>query len=95
MTWVFVTSTSYQSECFPTQVASLVALAGLLRNVAAAIAAAIIQPLTERMGLGWCFTGLAILDLLGIFGVLLIVKKGPAFRRALEGTEAKLTTNRV
>jgi MFS family permease len=94
MTWVFVASTAYQTECFPTQAASLVALAGLLRNVAAAIAAAIIHPLAGLMGLGWCFTGLAILDLLGVLGVLLIVKKGPAFRRALEGNDAKPIMNK-
>ena len=87
MTWVFVTSSSYQTECFPTQAASQMALASLLRNVAAAIAAVIVDRLTSSMGFGWCFTGLAFLNLLGVVGVLFIMKVGPALRRALEDTK--------
>ncbi len=88
MTWVFVTSSSYQTECFPTQAASQMALASLLRNVAAAIAAVIIDRLTSSMGFGWCFTGLAFLNLLGVVGVLFIMKTGPAFRTTLEGKKS-------
>ncbi len=87
MTWVFVTSSSYQTECFPTQAASQMALASLLRNIAAAIAAVIIDRLTDAMGFGWCFTGLAFLNLLGVVGVLFIMKFGPAFRRTLEANK--------
>lgn len=87
MTWIFVTSASYQTECFPTQVASLIALAGLLRYTAAAITAVIINRLADLMGYGWCFTGLALLVSLGIPGVFVIMKWGPGFRRALEDKE--------
>ena len=72
MTWVFVSSTTYQTECFPTYAATLVALAGLLRNPAAAVAAVTIDPLTDVMGFGWCYTGLGLLNLVGILGVLFI-----------------------
>ena len=75
MTWVFVSSTTYQTECFPSYAATLVALAGLLRNPAAAVAAVIIDPLIDAMGFGWCYTGLALLNLLGIIGVLFIQRR--------------------
>lgn len=87
LTWVFVTSTSYQTECFPSQAASLVALGGLLRNIAAAIAALIIERLEVRMGRGWFFTGLAVLDLLGIPGVIFIGRQGAKFRAAAKEKE--------
>lgn len=96
MTWVFVTSTSYQTECFPAYAASLVAVAGLLRNPAAAIAIVVIDPLTERMGRQWFFTGLAVMDLLSVLGIGLIIRKGPEYRRAMTEREVKKkeTSNR-
>jgi MFS family permease len=81
---VFVTSTSFQTECDPAQTASLVALGGFLRNVAAAIAAAIMGNILDSMGWGWAFTGLGILDLLCIPGVLLIMVRGAKFRETLK-----------
>jgi MFS family permease len=81
---VFVTSTSFQTECDPTQTASLVALGGFLRNVAAAICAAIMGKILDGMGWGWAFTGLGIMDLLCIPGVVLIMVRGAKFREALK-----------
>lgn len=81
---VFVTSTSFQTECDPAQTASLVALGGFLRNVAAAICAAIIGGILDGMGWGWAFTGLGILDLICIPGIVLIMIRGPKFREALK-----------
>ena len=81
MTWVFVTSTSFLTECVPTQAASVFALGGLLRNPAAALAAVIIQPLVRKMGLGWCFTGLALIDFLVVGGAVAVLKvKSPGWR---------------
>lgn len=80
---IFVTSTSFQTECDPSQTASLVALGGLLRNIAAAIGSVIIDSLIKKMGYGWCFTGLAALDLLCIPGIILIMVKGAKFREQL------------
>ncbi|KAF2102519.1 MFS general substrate transporter [Rhizodiscina lignyota] len=71
---IMITSTSFQTEYFPGQAASLVAVAGMMRNVGAAISAAIIDPLLDGMGLGWCFTGLAILDMVSIIGIFWIMK---------------------
>ncbi|KAL4925206.1 major facilitator superfamily domain-containing protein [Aspergillus undulatus] len=67
---IFVTTTSYQTEVAPMQAATIVALGGLLRNIAAAIAAAIVDSLTEKMGYGWCFTGLGVLDVVCVAGIL-------------------------
>jgi predicted MFS family arabinose efflux permease len=80
---IFVTSTAFQTECDPTQAASLVALGGLLRNLAAAVGAVIMDQLIESMGYGWCFTGLSALDLLCIPGILLIMARGKKWRENL------------
>ena len=63
MTWVFITTTSYLTESFSETPATLVALASLFRNPAAAVSAVVVPPLMGRMGVGWCFTGLALLEL--------------------------------
>jgi MFS family permease len=81
---VFVTSTSFQTECDPAQTASLVALGGFLRNVAAAITAAIMVGILKALGWGWAFTGLGILDLICIPGILLILMRGEKWREDLK-----------
>ncbi|KAB8345987.1 hypothetical protein FH972_023039 [Carpinus fangiana] len=82
MSWVFVTSTSYCTEVVPAQAAAVVALGNMLRNPAAAVAAAIIEPLTNSMGLGWCFTGLALLELIVVGGLVILLRiRSPYWRR--------------
>ncbi|KAH7392181.1 major facilitator superfamily domain-containing protein [Phaeosphaeria sp. MPI-PUGE-AT-0046c] len=80
---IMVSSTSYQTECMPTSTAALIALSSLLRNIGAAIAAAIMDSILDAMGYGWCFTGLAILDLLCIGGLLFIRLRGHLYREKL------------
>jgi hypothetical protein len=63
MNWVFVTTTAFLTECVAQQASVAFALGNMLRNPGAAIAAVIIPSLVSRMGSGWCFTGLALLDL--------------------------------
>jgi multidrug resistance protein len=81
---VFVTSTSFQTECDPAQTASLVALGGFLRNAAGAITAAIMFSVLKGLGWGWAFTGLGILDLICIPGILLILVRGEKWREDLK-----------
>lgn len=81
---VFVTSTSFQTECDPAQTASLVALGGLLRNVAAAIAAAVMNGMLDKAGVGWTFSIFGVMDLLCIPGIVLIIFKGAEMRAALK-----------
>lgn len=83
---IMVLSTSYQTECMPTSAASLVALSGMLRNIGAAIAAAIMDAILSAMGYGWCFTGLAILDLVCIIGLLFILARGHVYRERMTAT---------
>lgn len=85
---IMVSSTSYQTEFQPTAMASLVALGGLLRNAAAAISAAIIDSLLNRMGYGWLFTGLAIMDALCIVGLFYIRLRGHVYREKLLASSA-------
>ncbi|KAH8708506.1 major facilitator superfamily domain-containing protein [Phaeosphaeriaceae sp. PMI808] len=80
---IFVSSTSYQTECMPTSAAALIALSGLLRNIAAAIAAAIMDSLLSAMGYGWVFTGLAILDIVCIGCLIYIRVRGQVYRARL------------
>ncbi|PSN66443.1 MFS general substrate transporter [Corynespora cassiicola Philippines] len=80
---VMVTSTAYQTECQPTAAASLVALTGMARNGGSAIAAAIIDELLKAMGYGWLFTGIAILDIICIGGLIFIRIKGHVYRAQL------------
>ncbi|GME64539.1 MFS transporter [Neofusicoccum parvum] len=85
MSWVLVTSTSYLTESSPPHAARMVALAGLLRNVGAAVAAAVVHPLIEAMGYGWCYTGLAFLVLACISGVVYLKFTGKTYRAQLQG----------
>ncbi|KAI2079065.1 Dityrosine transporter 1 [Ophidiomyces ophidiicola] len=66
MSWIFVASNAFLTECIAQQAAAAFALGNMLRNPAAAVAAAIIEPLVRRMGWGWCFTGLSLLNLVGV-----------------------------
>ena len=71
MSWVFVATTAFLSECVPQQAAGAFALGNMLRNPAAAIAAVIIPILISRMGIGWCFTGLGLVDLVVVGGAVI------------------------
>lgn len=84
MTWVFVTNTTYLTECSPGLPASLVAIASFFRNMGAAISSVVIDPLISKMTFGWCFTGLALIDLFSVLMVAVLIVKGPAWREKLE-----------
>lgn len=88
MTWVFVTNTTYLTECSPGLPASLVAIAAFFRNMGAAIASVVIEPLISKMTFGWCFTGLALMDLFSLAMVFTLMMKGPAWRAELEAKKA-------
>lgn len=75
MNWVFVTTTAFLTECVAQQAAGAFALGNMLRNPGAAIAAVLIPTLVNKLGTGWCFTGLAILDLIVVGSA--VISKGP------------------
>ncbi|KAK6459978.1 major facilitator superfamily domain-containing protein [Scheffersomyces coipomensis] len=80
MTWVFVSNTTYLTECTTGSPATNVAIGNLMRNVAAAISSVIIDKLIKSMGYGWCFTGLAFTYLVGIGFVIILLKYGSKWR---------------
>jgi len=84
MTWVFVTTTTYLTECSTRQPATNVAIGNFFRNVAAAISSVIIDILIKKMGFGWCFTGLALIDLIGMSLVVILMFYGPKWRKEWE-----------
>ncbi|RLV95466.1 Dityrosine transporter 1 [Spathaspora sp. JA1] len=84
LTWVFVANTTYLTECSTGQPATNVAIGNFMRNIAAAISSAVVDKLVEKMGFGWCLTGLGLLDLVGIVFVLILLKWGPKWRREYE-----------
>ncbi|KAK2774108.1 Dityrosine transporter 1 [Onygenales sp. PD_12] len=84
LSWVNATNTTYATLVQPGQVATVVALGSLLRNPAAAIGAAVVDPLIRAEGFGWCFTGLAMVDLLCTGIAVLTLVKGPSWREEME-----------
>jgi hypothetical protein len=91
MNWVFVTTTAFLTECVAQQAAGAFALGNMLRNPGAAIAAVIIPSLVFRMGSGWCFTGLALLDFVLVGSAVL----GTSFFLALFVAKLLLTIHPV
>ena len=89
MSWVFVATTAFLTECVPRQAAGAFALGNLLRTPGSAIAAVVVHPIVSAIGSGWCFTGLAILDLVVVGGsVLVLAKMGKTWRQQREEKEA-------
>ncbi|KAG6324993.1 hypothetical protein E4U44_007982 [Claviceps purpurea] len=82
MSWVFVATTAFLGECVPLQAAGAFALGNMLRNPGAAIAAVVYPPLVRRMGVGWLFTGFALLDLVVVGGAVIVLRVyGPSWRK--------------
>lgn len=83
MSWMFVASNAFLTLCLAQQAAGAFALGNMLRSPAAAVAAAIITPLVQKMGWGYCFLGLGVLNLIGI-GSMLVVLRTQSARWAKE-----------
>jgi len=84
MTWVFITTTSYLTESFKSLPSTLVALAGLFRNPGAAVASAVVVPLGDKMGIGWYFTGMALVEVLCMASILMLMVYGKQMRMKFE-----------
>lgn len=76
MSWVFIATTAFLSEAAPRQAAGAFALGNMLRNPGAAIAALVLPLLVARMGVGWFFSGLGILDLVVVGGAVMGEHRG-------------------
>jgi predicted MFS family arabinose efflux permease len=84
MSWVFATNTTYMTEVKPGQAATLVAIASLFRNPAASLASLVIDPIVTKVGIGWTFRGLAFLDLSCVVIVMVLILKGPGWRKKIQ-----------
>ncbi|KAK6219839.1 major facilitator superfamily transporter [Colletotrichum tabaci] len=91
MNWVFVATTAFLTECVAQQAAGAFALGNMLRNPGAAIAALVIPTLVTKMGSGWCFTGLALLDLVLVGSAVMVLRiKSPGWRAARKARMAAM-----
>ncbi|KAJ5280945.1 MFS transporter [Penicillium angulare] len=82
MSWMFVASNAFLTSCVAQQAAGAFALGNMLRSPAAAVAAAIIAPLVQKMGWGYCFLGLALLNLVGVGSMLVVLQaQSPRWRK--------------
>ncbi|GJC82015.1 multidrug transporter DTR1 [Colletotrichum liriopes] len=91
MNWVFVATTAFLTECVAQQAAGAFALGNMLRNPGAAIAALVIPSLVTKMGSGWCFTGLALLDLVLVGSAVIVLRiKSPGWRAARKARMAAM-----
>ncbi|KAJ2901402.1 hypothetical protein MKZ38_001884 [Zalerion maritima] len=76
MSSVFITTTAFLTEAVPKQAALSFALGNMLRNPGAAISAVLAPTLVKKMGWGWCFTGLGLLDLVLVGGAVVWLRVG-------------------
>ncbi|CUS23954.1 LAQU0S12e03774g1_1 [Lachancea quebecensis] len=83
MTWCSNTSMTYLTECVPRRAAGTVAVGSFFRNLAAGISSVIVMKLCDKMGVGWCFTGLAFCDLASMAGVLYLITNGHRWKPEL------------
>lgn len=74
LTWCSNTTMTYLTELLSQRAASSVAVSSLFRNIAAAISSAIIFKLSSSMGMGWCFTGLGLLNILPLLLVIWLLR---------------------
>lgn len=77
----------------PQHSATAVAFSAFMMNVSAGIGTAIVNPLIEAEGFGWCFTGLAFVDLIALAMAILATAKGPSWTKT-ETDESELQSIR-
>jgi MFS family permease len=67
-------------DLFPDRPAAATAAANLLRCWLGAAASAVINPMLNGMGYGWCFTLLGLLSMIGLLGLGIDVRYGMGWR---------------
>lgn len=80
LTWCSNTTMTYLTEILARRAASTVALSSFFRNTAAAISSAVIMTLCSEMGVGWCFTGLGLCNVISLTGILFLLQFGGKWR---------------
>ncbi|KAH7593804.1 Major facilitator superfamily (MFS) profile [Nakaseomyces glabratus] len=73
LTWCNNTIMTYLSELLSLRVSSAIAVSSFFRNIAAAISSALIAKLCQKMGIGFCFLGLGLINLVSLFSILVLI----------------------
>jgi hypothetical protein len=69
-----------QVDSFPEAAATVTAASNISRCLVAAAGTAVIQPMIERMGIGWCFTCVGLIMASMAPGTYISMKWGPVWR---------------
>ncbi|CCE64680.1 hypothetical protein TPHA_0I01760 [Tetrapisispora phaffii CBS 4417] len=80
LTWCSNTTMTYLTELLARRTSAAISISSFFRNTAAAISSVIIVILCDKMGIGWCFTGLGLLNIVPFLGVLYLLQYGYKFR---------------
>lgn len=86
-TWVLTICTAYLTQCSGGRPATKVALANAFRNAGAAIAAAVIEPFVNIMGIHWCFTGLGLTGVISLALIAALAKWGSVWKERFDQKE--------
>lgn len=76
MSGVSVVNMTYMTECPTDYISTNVAVGNMARNLAAGVASLVIDILAKKMGYGWCFTGLAMLNVAGVAMSVVLCRYG-------------------
>lgn len=78
---VSVVNMTYMTECPTGYISTNVAVGNVTRNLAAGISSLIIEKLCRVMGFGWCFSGLALLNVVSLAMSMVLYKCGAKWNR--------------
>ncbi|CAG8484039.1 4914_t:CDS:2 [Acaulospora morrowiae] len=81
---VFNSTSTYLVDAFPGRSASAIAVNNFLRSIAAATVSAAAAPLQDALGIGWLYTIMSGLTLIGSGFLVLVYFKGKNWREKLE-----------
>lgn len=81
LTWCSNTTMTYISELMAKRTAGAIAVSSFFRNVGATISSAIITKLYLAMGIGWCFSGLGLCNIISLAAILYLIKFGSRFHQ--------------
>lgn len=73
LSWCNNTIMTYLSELLALRVAAAIAVSSFFRNMGAAISSAVIGKLCSQMGVGYCFTGLGLVNIISVIGILFLI----------------------
>lgn len=85
MSAVSVVNMTYMTECPTGYISTNVAVGNMARNLAAGVASLVIDILAKKMGFGWCFTGLAMLNVVSVAMSVVLCRYGHRWNQKRQG----------